>query len=196
MILAPFAGWSRSWLVGAARFELATCCTQNSRATKLRYAPPVPGSIYGIAPASTRWWVKPAGTGALREDRVTHPIAGMNAARGRLAAGQFQHGAYRSIRWLRAEIAGLGTLANIGDAPIGADEQHVQGDQGIFHPESDRLLIVEIKEHAVIGRQFDAEHQPALTRGIILGHLDTVMDRTRGGLDGELSLIRGLGQNR
>jgi hypothetical protein len=40
-IIVDFIGIRMKKMVGAAGFEPATCCSQSSRATRLRYTPPV-----------------------------------------------------------------------------------------------------------------------------------------------------------
>ena len=56
--------------------------------------------------------------------------------------------------------------------PSRADEDHVERDVGVVHPEGDRLLALEIEQHAAAFRQFLAEHQAALALGVVGGELD------------------------
>lgn len=46
--LSYFQTRTKTLLVGATRFELATSCSQNTRATRLRHAPTTPGGKRGI----------------------------------------------------------------------------------------------------------------------------------------------------
>src|SRR5262245_860301 len=69
-------------LVGAAGFEPATWSTQNSRATRLRYAPAPPASIHGsLCPSKPRGPLETAPR--RRHDRPQTPRAGVAAQRPR-----------------------------------------------------------------------------------------------------------------
>src|SRR4029077_3755733 len=52
-----------------------------------------------------------------------------------------------------------GVLGDPQDAPVGADEDHIERNVGILHPEAGRLLAVEVEQHALPFRQLLAEHQ-------------------------------------
>jgi hypothetical protein len=84
-------------LVGAAGFEPTTCSTQNCRATRLRYTPICIGKC-----VDTR--LNPGHQGdlqddlqdnlkgsALAEERVRHPVAGLNSIFLRRTGDHFQH---------------------------------------------------------------------------------------------------------
>ena len=60
--------------------------------------------------------------------------------------------------------------------PDGVDEDQVEGDEGVLHPEGVLPLLVEEEEHAVAVRQLLAKHEPSLAflRGVGELHLDDV----------------------
>ena len=66
----------------------------------------------------------------------------------------------------------LGVLGNAQDAAIAADEDHVERDIGVAHPERDRPVVLEIKQHAATLGQFLAVHQATLPLGIVGRKLD------------------------
>jgi hypothetical protein len=58
------------------------------------------------------------------------------------------------------------------NAAIAPDKDHVERDVGVVHPEGDRLIALEIEQHALTLRQFLAEHQTAFALFVIAGKLD------------------------
>lgn len=70
-------------------------------------------------------------------------------------------------------VAGWDVLEDAGDEAVLGDEQHIEGDAGVVHPERmDARGAIEGEEHAVIGRHGLAEHEPSLLRGGVDGDLD------------------------
>src|SRR3546814_17119829 len=50
-------------------------------------------------------------------------------------------------------------LVDVEDRAVGLDEQHVERDERVAHPERGHLLLAEIEQHAGIRRHALAEHQ-------------------------------------
>src|SRR5215467_6926361 len=114
----------RVFLVGAAGFEPATWSTQNSRATRLRYAPPLVreyGARYTVRPGPASWPGSP-------EPRMSDAIAGRDPVFFCRAAGDFQHGTNRPARRNDALRHRLGILGDPQNAAAGGDEQHIERD--------------------------------------------------------------------
>ena len=59
----------------------------------------------------------------------------------------------------RPVAATVRALVDVGDAPVGGDEEHIEGDQRVLHPEGGGTRAAEIEEHAGIGGECAAEHQ-------------------------------------
>ncbi len=105
-----------------------------------------------------------------------HRLAGPNSELRREAAADLE-----DVLRRRADQAfglGLGrrVLDHAHDAAIGADEDHVQRDERVLHPEALDLRLVEDEDHPGVGRQPRAVHEPA---GVLLGrqrHLDPKHD--------------------
>src|SRR5215831_1152455 len=109
-------------VVGAAGFEPATWSTQNSRATRLRYAPaPCRASIHGSVCAS-----KPRRAAATSlsaaEDRVPHAVSRRDAELPGGAADHFQHRAHRPAGGHELLRERHRVLGDAQDAPVAADE--------------------------------------------------------------------------
>ena len=66
----------------------------------------------------------------------------------------------------------LGVLCDAHDAAVAANEDHVERDVGVVHPERDRLVVLEVEQHAVAFRQLLAEHQAALALRVVDRELD------------------------
>jgi hypothetical protein len=60
----------------------------------------------------------------------------------------------------------LGVLSNPHDPAVTPDENHVERDVGIFHPEANFLVGVEVEQHALPLRQFLPIHQALRALGI------------------------------
>jgi hypothetical protein len=142
-------------LVGAAGFEPATCSTQNCRATRLRYTPPVAelDSPFAFGQQATAFDL------SATEKRPRDAIAGGNTEFARGAGDDLKHRPYRTSGRDQLVRHRFGIFRNAHHAPIAGDKNHVEGNIGVVHPELDRLVIVEIKQHAAPFRQLLAVHQ-------------------------------------
>ncbi len=67
-------------------------------------------------------------------------------------------------------------------------EEHVERHECVLHPHHHRLLVLEIEQHAVIGRDRLAEHQPLFQLGLGSHHFDRRIMRAARGGDGEGSV--------
>src|ERR671931_2911890 len=142
MSIAQLALELPSYLVGAAGFEPATWSTQNSRATRLRYAPALSARLHGSVCASKLRFVRYSSVashcrrspdGSLHcedlapaEDRVCHPVARRNAKLLGGAGVHFKHCAHRATRGNERFRQRHRVLRNAQDAPVVADEDHVE----------------------------------------------------------------------
>ena len=106
------------------------------------------------------------------ENRTLDAIARRNAELSRGAGDHFEHRTYRAARGNKTVRHGLGVFGNMRDAAIASDKDHVEGDVGVVHPEGDRLIALEIEQHALTLRQFLAEHQTAFALFVIGGKFD------------------------
>src|SRR5262249_5239744 len=84
------------------------------------------------------------GAALLFEHGASDPVARRDTELARSAADDFQHGADRPARGNQAIRQRLGILRDPQDAAVGADEDHVERDVGVVHPERDRTLALEI----------------------------------------------------
>ena len=76
-----------------------------------------------------------------------------------------------------------------GDGAVRTDEDHVERDQGVAHPEAGRARRIEREEHARVRRQAAAVHQPLR---LLLGRardLHREAMRARAAVDGELDEV-------
>ncbi len=90
-----------------------------------------------------------------------HPVADLDAVRRRPAARNLQHHPARTAdARLEGERARPGD--DPGHAPGGVDEDQVEGNQGVLHPEGVLRLLVEEEEHPVSVGELLAEHEPLL----------------------------------
>src|SRR5712691_4032899 len=147
-------------MVGAAGFEPATFCSQSRRATRLRYAPAPPRGppryTLRVGPASY-----PAAPLTPAEDRMRDPVARRDAELPGGTGDHFEHGARGAARGHQPLRQGLGVFRDPQDAAVGADEDHVERDERVLHPEGEFLVDFEVEQHALAFRQRAAEHQAA-----------------------------------
>ena len=54
-----------------------------------------------------------------------------------------------------------GVFGNPQDAAVAADEDHVERDVGVLHPEAGRLFLMEVEQHALPFRQLATKHEPS-----------------------------------
>src|SRR4029077_10012690 len=132
----------------------------------LRPAVPKTAALPGCAiPRRSRLWIHRSPTAskprnppptrrsvAFAEDRAGPPVARLDAELARRPADHFEHRAHRRAGWDEAVGFRLGVLLDAGDAAVAADEHHVQGNVGIVHPERDRLVMLEVEQHALAFR--------------------------------------------
>src|ERR1700684_1921344 len=97
-------------MVGAAGFEPATCSTQNCRATRLRYTPPIAALDTWFASASQAACQPCARSLAFAEDRADHPVAGLDAELVRRSGDHLEHRAHRGAGRNEAIRFRLGAL--------------------------------------------------------------------------------------
>jgi hypothetical protein len=95
------------------------------------------------------------------KDRTLDAIACGNAELARGAGDHFQDGANRSARGNQPVRLRLGIFGNPHNAAVAGNEDHIERDVGVVHPEGDRLLLFEVEQHAVPFGQFLAKHQTA-----------------------------------
>src|SRR6476619_5656435 len=93
------------------------------------------------------------------EDRVGHAVAGGDAELLGGAGHHLEHGQHRAAGGNQRFRKRHGVLGDPQDAPVGADEDHIERNVGVLHPEAGRLLAVEVEQHALPFRQLLAEHQ-------------------------------------
>src|SRR5215204_5400193 len=92
MTVAPCRSRADRSMVGAAGFEPTTWSTQNSRATRLRYAPVMDASIQVSAPTGKARELPSA------EHRMGDPVARPDPELPRGAADHLQHRPHRRAR--------------------------------------------------------------------------------------------------
>src|SRR5919198_983565 len=142
-------------LVGAAGFEPATWSTQNSRATRLRYAPP------SVAAFDTRFDSNQQAALAAAKYRMPHAIARGEAEFLRRAADDLEHGPRRTAGADHPRGERFGILGNPQDPSVAADEDHVERNIGVLHPHRYFLLAHEVEQHPAAFRQFAPVHETA-----------------------------------
>src|ERR1700683_2324773 len=140
-------------MVGAAGFEPATCSTQNCRATRMRYPPPVAAFGYMVRPPpASRTACRPcADHWPLPKIEPTTRSPGLMPSRRAVPAITSSH-ARRSAGREEAIRFRLGALFDAHDPAVAANENHIQRDVGIVHPERDRLVMLEVEQHALAFR--------------------------------------------
>ena len=110
--------------------------------------------------ARARTWRPRCGVGG--EGAEVGLVAFADADLGGPAAGDLQNEAGGSI----AGQGGFGVrrcvLVDADDAATFFDEEDIEWDERVFHPEGERGAGGEEEEHAVSPRELFAEHQPAL----------------------------------
>jgi hypothetical protein len=95
------------------------------------------------------------------ENRAFDAISGRNAEFARRAGDDFEHRADRSAGGNEPIGERLGIFSNPHNTAVTGDEDHVERNVGVVHPEGDRLILQEVEQHAATLRQFLAEHQTA-----------------------------------
>ena len=95
------------------------------------------------------------------ENRAFDVISRRNAEFARGTGDDFEHRTDRSAG--RNEPIGerFGIFRDPHNAAVTGNEDHVERNVGVVHPEGDRLILLEVEQHAVPLGQFLAEHQTA-----------------------------------
>ena len=62
--------------------------------------------------------------------------------------------------------ARFGIFGDPHDPAVAGNEDHVERDISVVHPEGDRLILFKIEQHAVAFRQFLAKHEAAGSLGL------------------------------
>ena len=106
------------------------------------------------------------------EDRAGHAVAGRDAVLARGAGDHLKHGAHRATGGDEAVRERLGTFGDAQDVAVAGDEDHVERDVGVVHPEGHRPVLLEIEQHAVAVRQLLAEHEAAGALVLVGGKFD------------------------
>ena len=177
-------GGSTARLVGARGFEPPTSSTQNWRAdqTALR-----PGQPLGTT-------THPREQGPLRENLlsvkrgVDHPVAAVDAEPGGDAGVHLEHCDHRLGRTDDGGGARRGIAMDVGNTAIARNEQHVEGQEGVAHPERRDILFTEQEQHAGIFGQGVAEHQPLMK--LVLGFRDFDAEMEAGAAEGRHRDVR------
>ena len=106
------------------------------------------------------------------ENRVADEIPGPDAELAGKAAIDLQHPARHPARGNVLEAEGHGLLGDPDDPPVRANEDDVERDIGVFHPEPDGLRRVIVEEHAVAIGHGAAIHEPAIAVRLLAHDLD------------------------
>ena len=149
-------------------------------------APSPPGSN-GTGSPSRTLSLPPRLQEALPKIGNTTRSPGRMPSRAAVPPLSFEHGAGRRGGGDRVERLRHGPLGDVDDAAPGVDEQHVERDEVFFIHIDDQRRRLEVEQHAGIGRQATAEHQPLfeLRRG--RRQLDMEFVRPVGALDRQLA---------
>ena len=95
-------------------------------------------------------------------------------------------------------FAGTGVLIerlggrDSGDGPVGADEDHVERDERVLHPEGHVLRRVIREDHAFVGPERTVEHEALFLLLGSGGDLDVELVRARRRADGQRHLSQPL----
>ena len=94
------------------------------------------------------------------EQRVAHPVTGLDAEPLRGAAGELQHRRHRPPGTDHAVRHRLGAGLDAVNDAVGAYKEHVERDVGVVHPHAELARLVVVKQHALVVGQLGAKHQP------------------------------------
>jgi len=95
------------------------------------------------------------------ENRAFDAISRRNAEFARGAGDDFEHGADGSAGGNEPIGERFGIFRNSHNAAVTGNEDHVERNVGVVHPEGDRLILLEVEQHAVTLGQLFAKHQTA-----------------------------------
>src|SRR3569833_3147697 len=96
---------------------------------------------------------------ACPEDRIGHAIARCNAELERSSAAHLQHGLNGAGRRYLLLGHRRRVLGDVEDPTVATDEDHVERDICVLHPEPDWLVGVEVEQHALPRWQALAIHE-------------------------------------
>jgi len=85
-------------------------------------------------------------------------------------------GALRGISLARIHLAGI-HRSHTHKFPVRIEEEDIQGDEGILHPEVERSLFRKDEEHSTIFPEFRASHETLRMLRRIVGNLDPESER-------------------
>ena len=90
----------------------------------------------------------------------------------RFAAADFQYRLDGLVAGDEIEHQRPGLLTQAGDAAVRADEEQVEWNHGVLHPESHDTRLRRREQHALIGRQCAHVHQALLLASFVIGDAD------------------------
>ncbi len=117
---------------------------------------------------------------------MPHDVAGLDVELGGLAAVDFEDAGDRTVGIDRGQVAGDGVGGDVHHAAVGADEDDVERNQRVLHPERHRIGRAEIEQHAFVGVEMGPVHQAERAGLGRIGELDLEMVLARRGLDHEV----------
>src|ERR1700730_7274023 len=101
-----------------------------------------------------------------------HCVADLETQLLRLTARDFQNPRRGSDGWDNVRGERLCIPRDVNDAPIVANENHIERDVGVFHPHRDFLLFVEQENHTLVASKIPAEHETLFALGVGIRNLD------------------------
>lgn len=117
------------------------------------------------------------------------PIAWLDPQFLRAATANLEHGRGRSTAWNGSFIQGLGGR-DPADSSVGPNENHIERNERVLHPERNVLRRLIGKDHAVIWRKGAPEHETNLLLLGSGGDLNGEPMRAGGGMDDERHLAK------
>ena len=91
-------------------------------------------------------------------------------------------GALRGISLARIHLAGI-HRSHTHKFPVRIEEEDIQGDEGILHPEVERSLFRKDEEHPPIVPEFRSSHESLGMFGGVIGDFDPERERARTGAE-------------
>jgi hypothetical protein len=122
--------------------------------------------------------------------QVLDLVAGLERDTGRYARVDFQNAIAGPAGWDQAFGKRFGVSSDARDCAGFGDEDHIEGNIGILHPERDRLLALEVEQHAAIRRHEPPIHQAFFTFGVVARHFDR--KNVNAGRGGDLEPVKSL----
>src|SRR5262249_7320956 len=94
------------------------------------------------------------------EDRVCHPVARCDTELSGGAGVDLEHRPHRSARGNERLRERDRVLRDAQDPSVATDEDHVERDIGILHPETGRLFLMKVEQHPLSFGELTPEHEP------------------------------------